>query len=51
MKSGLFKRDIFSHSLQNATPIKINTQEIKNLSIPFVGNVGIRNTIVNIMNT
>lgn len=51
MKSRLFKRDIFSHSLQNATPIKINTQEIKNLSIPFVGNVGIRNTIVNIMNT
>ena len=51
MKSGLFKRDIFSHSLQNATPIKINTQEIKNLSIPFVGNVEVRNTIVNIMNT
>lgn len=49
MKSGLFKRDIFSHSLQNATPIKINTQEIKNLSIPFVGNVEVRNTIVNIM--
>ena len=51
MKSSLFKKDIYSHSLQNATPIKINTQEIKNLYIPFVGNESTRNTIVNIMST
>lgn len=51
MKSELFKKDIYSHSLQNATPIKINTNEIKNLCIPFVENKSSRNTIVNIMNT
>lgn len=49
MKSSLFKKNIYTHSLQKATPIKINTQEIKNLYIPFVGNESTRNTIVNIM--
>lgn len=51
MKSQIFRNDVFNHSLKNATPIKINTQAIKELAIPFIGTKKSRDTIINIMET